>query len=300
MFDGFTTHRIPTSGATLHLRRGGRGDPLLLLHGYPQTHVMWHRVAPMLAQQFTVICPDLRGYGDSDKPEPHPSHCTYAKRETARDLVEMMEALGFSRFYAAGHDRGGRVLHQLLLDDPDRVSKAAVLDIVPTRKILETVDATLATAYSHWFFLIEPYPIPERLIASDPAFYLRAKLRQWSADPEAFAPEAIAEYVRCFRNPATIRATCEDYRAAASLDLEREAAAGARKIQCPLLVLWGAKGVMERCYDVLETWRERAVTVEGRSLPCGHFIPEERPEDTARSLLAFFRPSEYQFSKLAR
>lgn len=286
MFDGFTTHRIPTSGATLHLRRGGSGDPLLLLHGYPQTHVMWHKVAPVLAQHFTVICPDLRGYGDSDKPDPHPSHSTYAKRETAGDLVEMMQALGFSQFYAAGHDRGARVLHQLLLDYPQTVTKAALFDIVPTRKIFETVNQTLATAYSHWFFLIEPDDIPERLIGCDPDFYLRCKLSQWSANPNAFEPEAMAEYLRCFRNPATIRATCEDYRAAASIDLQRETDA---KIQCPLLVLWGEKGVMQRCYDVLATWRERAIDVRGRAIACGHFLPEEAPEETTRELLDFLR-----------
>lgn len=288
MFEQFTRDRVATSGATINIVKGGQGPPLLLLHGYPQTHVMWHKVAPALAERFTVVCSDLRGYGDSDKPPSDSSHFTYSKRATARDQVEMMAALGFERFFAAGHDRGGRVLHRLLLDYPDCVEKAAVLDIVPTRKIFQTVNQELATAYSHWFFLIEPDDIPERLIGSDPEFYLRTKLKQWSAVKGAFSEEAIAEYVRCFRDPATIHASCEDYRAAASIDLGHEAEDGDRKIKCPLLVLWGAKGIMERCYDVLETWRERAVNVWGQALPSGHFLPEEVPGETARLLLEFF------------
>ncbi|MDY7015285.1 MAG: alpha/beta hydrolase [Cyanobacteriota bacterium] len=288
MFEGFTTQRIATSGAAINLVVGGHGPPLLLLHGYPQTYVMWHKVAPVLAERFTVVCSDLRGYGDSEKPPSDRAHQTYSKRATAQDQVEVMSALGFDRFFAAGHDRGGRVLHRLLLDSPHRVEKAAVLDIVPTRKIFETVDCQLATAYSHWFFLIEPYDIPERLIGDEPEFYLRAKLKQWSADPTAFSEEAIAQYVRCFRDPATIHASCEDYRAAASIDLQQEAEDRDRQIQCPLLVLWGVKGVMQRCYDVLETWRERAINVRGRALPAGHFLPEEVPAETSRALIDFF------------
>ncbi|MDY6781284.1 MAG: alpha/beta hydrolase [Cyanobacteriota bacterium] len=292
MFEQFTSQRIATSGATINLVIGGQGPPLLLLHGYPQTYVMWHKVAPILAQQFTVVCSDLRGYGDSEKPPSDRAHQTYSKRATAQDQVEVMAALGFDRFFAAGHDRGGRVLHRLLLDFPHCVEKAAVLDIVPTRKIFETVDRQLATAYSHWFFLIEPYDLPERLIGSDPEFYLKAKLRQWSGDAEAFTPEAVAQYVRCFRDPATIHASCEDYRAAASIDLQQEAEDRDRPIQCPLLVLWGAKGVMQRCYNVLDTWRERAVDVRGRALPAGHFLPEEVPTETTRALIEFFKESQ--------
>lgn len=288
MFEQFTHHRIATSGATIKLVKGGQGPPLLLLHGYPQTHVMWHQVAPLLSQSFTVICSDLRGYGDSDKPPSDPEHLNYSKRATAQDQVEVMAALGFERFSVAGHDRGGRVVHRLLLDHPERVEKAAVLDIVPTRKIFQTVDQELATAYEHWFFLIQPYDFPERLIGADPAFYLKTKLHKWSADSTGFTEDAMAEYIRCFSDRAVIHATCEDYRAAASIDLVHDEVDIDYKIQCPLLVLWGARGVMQRRYDVLETWRERAVNVQGQALDCGHFLPEEAPQQTAIALLNFF------------
>ncbi|NET41600.1 alpha/beta fold hydrolase [Okeania sp. SIO2B3] len=291
MFEQFTYHKIPTSNATINLAKGGKGYPLLLLHGYPQTHIMWHKVAPALAQHFTVICTDLRGYGDSDKPPSDPQHLTYSKRVTAQDQIEVMAALGYSKFLAAGHDRGGRVLHRLLLDHPHCVEKAAVLDIVPTRKIFQTVNQQLATAYSHWFFLLEPNNIPERMIGSDPAFYLVNKLKQWSYDQAAFTENAIAEYIRCFSDPASIHGTCEDYRAAATIDLEHDAEDINSRIECPLLVLWGERGVMEKCYDVLETWRERAIDVRGQAFPCGHFLPEEAPEETTQALLNFFQES---------
>lgn len=288
MFEQFTRHRIPTSGATINLIKGGKGLPLLLLHGYPQTHVMWHKVAPLLCDRFTVICSDLRGYGDSDKPASDPTHFTYSKRATAQDQVEVMAALGFEKFFAVGHDRGGRVLHRLILDHPERVEKAAVLDIAPTRTIFKTVNKELAIAYEHWFFLIQPYDFPERLIGNDPEFYLRTKLKQWSANPNSFTDEAMAEYIRCFSNRETIHATCEDYRAAATIDLEHDEADIDRKIQSPLLALWGAKGVMERRYNVLATWRGQAVNVRGKALDCGHFLPEEAPEETVTALRDFF------------
>lgn len=288
MFEEFTHHRISTSGATINLVKGGTGKPLLLLHGYPQTHIMWHKVAPLLCDRFTVICSDLRGYGDSDKPSSDPTHFTYSKRATAQDQVEVMAALGFERFFAAGHDRGGRVLHRLILDHPERVEKAAVLDIVPTRTIFQTVNKELAIAYEHWFFLSQPYDFPERLIGNDPEFYLRTKMNQWSANPNSFTDEAMAEYIRCFSNRQTIHATCEDYRAAATIDLEHDEIDINSKIQCPLLVLWGARGVMERRYDVLETWRERGVNVIGKALDSGHFLPEEAPQETVDALLDFF------------
>ncbi|MBP0030694.1 alpha/beta hydrolase [Roseofilum sp. Guam] len=287
MFEHFTPHKITTDEVNINLVIGGQGPPLLLLHGYPQTYVMWHEIAPKLAQYFTVICPDLRGYGDSGHPRTDDRHSPYSKRAMAQDQVEVMEQLGFRQFLAVGHDRGARVLHRLLLDYPERVQKAALLDIVPTKTIFETINQTLATAYSHWFFLIEPAGIPEKLIGSDPAFYLTCKLRQWSHRFEGFSQEAIAEYIRCFSNKDVIHSTCEDYRAAASIDLEHDRADLDTRIQCPLLILWGQLGVMERCYDVLATWRERAVNVQGFSLPCGHFLPEEAPEETTQALLEF-------------
>ncbi|MEM6352973.1 MAG: alpha/beta hydrolase [Cyanobacteria bacterium P01_D01_bin.14] len=287
MFEGFDTQVIDTDSAKIFTRIGGAGPPLLLLHGYPQTHAMWHRVAPALANHFTVVCPDLRGYGDSSKPATDTEHLPYAKRVMAQDQVEVMAALGFDQFLAAGHDRGARVLHRLLLDHPQRVLKAALLDIVPTRYIYQTITQQMATVYEHWFFLIQPDGLPERMIGHDPDDYLKTKLARWSADPAAFTPEAMAEYLRCFRHPETIHATCEDYRAAATIDLVHDEADLAQKIQCPLLVLWGVKGAMEKHYDVMSVWQKRAVDVQGQALPCGHFLPEEAPEETAQALLDF-------------
>ena len=288
MFPNFTTQKITANGITLHTRIGGSGPPLLLLHGYPQTHIMWHKIAPTLAQHFTLICPDLRGYGDSDCPPSDPQHLAYSKRTTAQDLVDLMTHLGFDTFMAAGHDRGGRVLHRLLLDHPQSVTRATVIDIVPTHHIFRTINQQMATIYEHWFFLIQPDPFPETLIGHDPAYYLTTKLHRWSAAPTAFTPAAMSEYLRCFRHPDVIHGTCEDYRAAASIDLEHDKEDFNRKIKCPLLVLWGGKGAMEQHYDVLAVWRNYAETVQGYALDCGHFVPEEADEACARSLLAFF------------
>lgn len=287
MFEGFETRDVDSSETKIHLRLKGEGPPLLLLHGYPQSHVMWHKIAPALAETFTVVAADLRGYGDSGKPRSAPDHAPYSKRASARDMVEVMAKLGFDRFMVAGHDRGGRVAHRMALDHPDRIAKAAVLDIVPTHKIFSTVDQKVATGYYHWFFLIQPDGLPEHMIGLDPEFYLRKKLARWSGSMEGFADEAIAEYLRCFSDPATIHASCEDYRAAASIDLVHDEADMKRKVECPLLVLWGAKGMMERNYDVLATWRERARHVEGRALPCGHFLPEEAPNETVLEIKRF-------------
>ena len=288
MFDGFDVRDVATRETSIHVRVGGAGAPLLLLHGYPQTQAMWHRVAPVLAERCTVVCADLRGYGDSGKPASDPEHAVYCKRATAQDMVEVMAALGFERFMVAGHDRGGRVGHRLALDHARRLERLAVLDIVPTRTVFRATDQAIATGYYHWFFLSQPYDLPERLIGADPVYYMRRKLSAWAA-LENFAPEALAEYERCFSDPAVIHASCEDYRAAASIDLAHDEADLDQRIRCPLLVLWGKRGLMERHFDVLATWREKAAgPVIGRALDCGHFLAEERPDETASELLAFF------------
>ena len=290
MLSAFEQRRIDTTGAKIHLRIAGSGPPLLLLHGYPQTHVMWHKIAPALAADFTVVLSDLRGYGDSSKPPDGAEHAGYSKRAMAQDQVEVMAALGFERFFVAGHDRGARVAHRLALDHPDRVLKAAVLDIAPTLTMYERTDMAFATAYYHWFFLIQPADLPERLIGADPDFYLEKKIGAWSKLGGCFTVEALAEYKRCFRNPKTVHASCEDYRAAAGIDLAHDRADLGQRIACPLLVLWGARGVVARSYDVLAVWRERALDVRGHAIDCGHFLAEEAPDETLRALNAFFSP----------
>ena len=291
MFEGFEERTIPTSETVIHARVGGAGPPLLLLHGYPQTHVMWHRVAPVLAEHFTVVCADLRGYGDSGKPKSDPDHLVFSKRKTAGDMAELMSALGFEQFMLAGHDRGGRVAHRLALDHPDRVRKVSFLDIVPTRTIYEATNQAIATGYYHWFFLIQPNGLPERLIGGDPVFYLHSKLGHWGKGGiEIFAADALEEYERCFRDPDVIHASCEDYRAGASIDLVHDEADLDKKIQCPVQALWGLDGMMERHFDVLACWRERSSGgVTGKALACGHFLAEEQPDATAAELAAFFR-----------
>ncbi|MBM3569743.1 MAG: alpha/beta hydrolase [Alphaproteobacteria bacterium] len=287
-FKGFERRRIAVGEVEINLRIGGSGPPLLLLHGYPQTHLMWHKLAPDLARSFTVIASDLRGYGDSSKPPGGPDHAGYSKRAMARDQVEVMAALGFARFMVAGHDRGGRVAHRLALDHADRVTKLAVLDIVPTYDLFKGTDQAFATAYFHWFFLIQPFDFPERMIGRDPADYLARIVARWGNDPRVVPPDVMTEYLRCFSDPAAIHASCEDYRAAASIDLDHDGADRERRIECPLLALWGEKGAMHRMYDVLGMWRPRARLVEGRALPCGHFLPEEAPEETLAAMRAFF------------
>jgi haloacetate dehalogenase len=285
-FPGFSRQRIATGETEINLVLGGKGPPLLLLHGYPQTHVMWHKVAPALAAQFTVVAPDLRGYGDSGKPASDAAHNVYSKRSTARDMVAVMERLGFKSFFLAGHDRGGRVAHRLTLDHPGRVERLAVLDIIPTRTVFQRVDKALATSTYHWFFLIQP-ELPEVLIGGNPDFYLEWTLKKWSRNFSAFAPEAVAEYKRCFRDPATIHATCEDYRAGASTDLEHDEVDVAAKIECPLLAIWG-EGPATRWSGIADIWRERATNVTGHPLDCGHFLAEEKPEETLEALREFF------------
>jgi haloacetate dehalogenase len=280
MFPGFKAEKIQTSGAAIQTVRGGQGPPLLLLHGHPQSHFEWHKVAPELAKEFTVVAADLRGYGDSSKPADGVNHAGYSKRAMAQDQVEVMRHLGFERFALVGHDRGGRVAHRMMLDHADRITKGAVIDIVPTHKVYHSVTKELATAYYHWFFLIQPAPFPETVIGRS----LESFVRQGNSTPEAYA-----EYMRAFRDPATVHAACEDYRAGASIDLEHDEADMNRKIACPLLVLWAEKGAMHRLFDVLATWRERASDVRGKPLPGGHFLPEELPDQTLAELRTFLR-----------
>lgn len=287
LFPGFKRQRIRTRGAAINLVRGGIGPPLLLLHGYPQMHAIWHTIAPGLAKRFTVVATDLRGYGDSEKPHGLPDHGNYSKRAMAQDQVEVMHALGHETFAVVGHDRGGRVAHRMALDHAERVSKLAVLDIVPTRTMYAKVTREFAKAYYHWFFLIRPEPFPETLIGADPEFYLKSHLGTRHAGLEPFAPEALAEYLRCFSDPAAIHASCEDYRAAESIDLVHDEADLARKIGCPLLVLWGKHGTIERCFQPLADWSERAEDVRGRALDCGHYLPEEAPQELLGELVKF-------------
>ena len=285
MFEGFEQRQITTSGTTINFVKGGSGPGLLLLHGYPQTHAMWHKIAPRLAQEFTVVAADLRGYGDSGKPHGDPEHLMYSKRAMAQDQVEVMQQLGFETFNVLGHDRGARVSHRLTLDHPQCVQRLALLDIIPTHKMFRIVDKEMATSTYHWFFLIQPYDLPEKLIGAAPERFLQ---NSFGRTPEAHSPEALAEYIRCF-NTATIRATCEDYRAGASIDLvydEADLSAG-KKVTCPLFVLWSAKGYVGRTQDVLQVWRDYATDVRGQSLPCGHFLAEEMPDETYTIVRSF-------------
>jgi haloacetate dehalogenase len=286
--DTFTKVKINTSGAQINLVHGGSGRPLLLLHGYPQTHVIWHQIAPILAQNFHVICPDLRGYGDSSTPPSTADHYPYSKRAMAADMIEVMASLGYDEFFVVGHDRGARVTHRMALDHPEAILKACVMDIAPTRHVFQHTDQQLATGYYHWFFLIQPDGLPERMIGADPGYYLKEKLKRWSAPGAVFADAAVAEYVRCYTKPESIHATCEDYRAGATIDLEHDEADSQTKISCPLLVLWGANGFVSRTYKVLDVWQQYAEQLTGAALACGHFLPEEAPEAVCDELLQFF------------
>ncbi len=298
MFDGFARTTIETSGARIVTVYGGKGPPLLLMHGNPFTHVSWHGVAPILAQSFTVVCTDLRGYGDSSKPVPIADHSNYSFRAMAQDNVEVMARLGFTRFAAAGHDRGARVLHRMCLDHPEKVTRAAIIDIIPTHHLLTRVSRAWGLFSWHWFFMAQPFDLPERMMLADPEFYLRKKLGKGPEGMGFFAPEAFAEYLRCFKDPATARGMCEDYRATFGVDLamdEADAAAG-RQIECPVLLLWGATGGVGRNHQPLEIWRGYARDIRGAAaLPCGHYVPEQCPVETAAALRAFFtRPLDHK------
>lgn len=287
-FPGFTRHRIDTAGASINLVTGGSGPPLLLLHGYPQTHVMWRKVAPRLAADFTVVVPDLRGYGDSSKPPAGADFAAYSKRALAQDQIEVMKALGHDRFAVAGHDRGARVTHRLVRDHPDKITRAALLDIVPTLYRFETIDQKAATGSFHWFFLIQGRGLPERLIGSESEFYLRHMFGTLLRDQGAIEPAAFAEYLRCFQAPETIRATCDEYRAGASIDLAHDRADLAQKVKLPLLILWGQHSGQGSGYDLLKVWRDHAENVRGHGIDSGHFIPEEKPDEVCAALREFF------------
>lgn len=285
MFEGFARKKIKTSDTTINLVRGGSGYPVLLLHGYPQTYVCWHLIAPLLAERFTVVCPDLRGFGDSGKPPSDPEHLAYSKRVMAQDQVEVMRSLGFNKFAVVGHDRGARVAHRMALDHAEKITKLALLDIIPTNTAFAKVDKEIATAAFNWFFSIQPDELSERLIGAEPDFYLQWCLDHWAGAKDALNREAVAEYKRCF-DAAAIRATCEEFRAAASVDLVHDEADKEQKISCPTLLLWSASG-MWATYDILEIWQARAENVQGTAFDCGHFLPEEDPQRTAAELIRF-------------
>jgi haloacetate dehalogenase len=280
MFENFTAFTIERNGIKLQCRTGGQGAPLLLLHGHPQTHAMWHRVAPDLAKRFTVVMMDLRGYGDSSRPEADESHAAYSKREMARDAMAVMHSRGFDQFQVLAHDRGARVAHRLAADNPFAVQRMMVLDIAPTLGMYENTSQGFATAYWHWFFLIQPSPLPEALIESDPVGYLRYGKGQRHGGLSVFAPEAMAQYERCIQIPGSARGICEDYRASATIDLDHDRAdvAAGKKLAMPVKVLWGERGAVGQNFDVLALWRERANEVTGQALPSGHYIAEEVPD----------------------
>ncbi|MGO8919682.1 MAG: alpha/beta fold hydrolase [Stellaceae bacterium] len=292
MFEGFAEQRIAVGEAELYCRTGGAGPPLLLLHGYPQTHIAWHRVAPRLMRQFSLVVPDLRGYGRSRGPRPDEAHHNYSKRAMARDMAELMTALGHERFLLAGHDRGARVGFRLCLDQPGRVERFAALDIIPTLDVWEQVDADKALAGYHWQFLAVPAPLPETMIGADPDFYIRHLLDRWVGRPDALHEQAVDAYLRQFHDPGVIAATCEDYRAGASIDRAEDAAdrQQGRKIACPVLLLWGSRYLSSKTNSPIAAWRKWAGDVREQALDCGHFLAEEAPEDCAQALAAFFAP----------
>ena len=288
MFEGFERRKVETSGAAINLVVGGSGPALLLLHGYPQTHTMWHKVAPRLSEDFTVVAADLRGYGDSDKPAGDSEHINYSKRAMARDQAEAMENLGFDTFFLAGHDRGARVSHRLTKDYPERIRKLATLDIIPTHRMFQIVNKEMASNTYHWFFLIQPYDFPERVIGAGADFFIRSSFQRFPSWESIFPSEALEEYVRCSTDPDSIHAMCEDYRAGASIDLVHDDEDFENKITCPHLALWSDRGYVGRTQDVLAVWSDYSTNVRGHSVPSGHYIAEELPDVTYETLKTFF------------
>ena len=290
MFEGFVEERVSVDEGEIFIRRGGvpDGPPVLLLHGYPQTSAMWHGVAPLLARKFQVICADLRGYGSSHKPASDAKHSPYAKRAMAADMAWLMQKLGIDRFHIGAHDRGARVAHRLAMDMPERVQSMVLLDIAPTQEMYVGTNRDFATAYWHWFFLIQPAPMPENMIGHDPEGFWTAKCTNQAGGDGPFTQEALAEYLAAFADPACIHATCEDYRAAATIDLIHDDEDEGRKLTVPLQVLWAKRGVIEKCFDALDLWRQRAEHVEGEALDATHYMAEEIPEDIAGRMAGFF------------
>jgi haloacetate dehalogenase len=289
-FDGFDLDKVTVTDGELRLRTGGSGPPLLLLHGNPQTHAMWHLVAPRLAERFTVICPDLRGYGQSFKPDATADHAPFAKRAMAGDMVELMEALGFSSFRIVAHDRGARVAHRLALDHPDRVVRMALLDIIPTIEHFERADMAFGMGYYHWFWLAQPHPFPENIICAAPVDWFRGHTSREPKNDDFFHPLALADYLAAVDDPSMIRSMCEDYRAAASIDLDHDQASRAEneRIRCPLRVLWGEKGKIGEWYDPIAIWREYcSADVSGGPVNSGHYLVEEAPREVLEHLLPF-------------
>jgi haloacetate dehalogenase len=291
LFPGFSSHSVKTTGAEIFVLKGGSGPPLLLIHGHPETHVTWHKIAADLARDYTVVIPDLRGYGDSSKPEGGERQIHYSFRAMAQDQVETMRHFGHEQFFVAGHNRGARTAHRLCLDHPESIHKVCVMDIAPTLTMYADTNKEFATRYVWWFLQIQPFPMPEHIIGLDPEYYLREHLAVQGKTPGAVTPEAMAEYLRCYCCSGTIHAACEDYRAAAGIDLEMDEAddKSGHKVTAPLLALWGAKGVVGQMWNVLETWRAKATSVTGKALDCGHLLPEEQPQAVLAELQAFFR-----------
>lgn len=288
-FPGFKQQRIRTSGAVINTVSAGSGEPVLLLHGYPQTMVCWHEIAPALAKDYTVVCADLRGYGGSSKPKGLPDHSNYSKRAMAQDMVEVMQKLGYEKFHLVGHDRGGRVAHRLARDHGKRVQTLTVLDISPTLKMFESTNLAFATAYYHWFQMLQPAPLPEKMLQGIVPFNILGRVGRAEPDLSAFAPAAVREYVKAFKDPKAVHASCEDYRAAGTIDLVHDRRDLHKKLKMPVHALWGKKGVIHKMFNCLDDWREVAENVSGGPVNCGHFIPEEAPAKTLSEIRRFLR-----------